>query len=382
MLITAVFSMYWFGATDSRDRIFAALGFHAIQSHSFKSSMIRVDYTSADDQVYVDFAINALNKLPKLSLLWYLEGSEQRLRSEWPSWVPILEPYGSIEPLSLSAFNHGVSYDVWDCCETDTKSALLVDVESRRLTVTAVQVTYIEAVVSLLQDNFDYAAVMETLRLCSAVPCLYNYSQRPQSRIEALWRTMIANLSEDGCCPPRQKWQIHFDGLIAGLFVMQLGKGETEGHREVTRQAWLELRSNFNKERLSDELPCLNAWENIELLLRTLEQPADEADEDARNVRDLRDRYSGFTTTYDIAGKNRQIFRCQNSMLGNGPRIARSGDQVWFLENLNVPMILRPMETENEFKIVGECYLHGCMNGELFRDGQLDAKSGKPIVII
>ena len=50
-----------------------------------------------------------------------------------------------------------------------------------------------------------------------------------------------------------------------------------------------------------------------------------------------------------------------------------SGDQVWILENGNVPFVLRPTGKRGEtFILVGECYLHGVMDGQLFEAGEPD----------
>jgi hypothetical protein len=46
----------------------------------------------------------------------------------------------------------------------------------------------------------------------------------------------------------------------------------------------------------------------------------------------------------------------------------RPGDQVWVLENGRVPFVLRPVLDEKNFELLGECYAHGVIDGQLFSD--------------
>jgi hypothetical protein len=45
------------------------------------------------------------------------------------------------------------------------------------------------------------------------------------------------------------------------------------------------------------------------------------------------------------------------------------GDQVWVLENGRVPFVLRPVADGKNFELLGECYVHGVMDGQLFSNG-------------
>jgi hypothetical protein len=47
-----------------------------------------------------------------------------------------------------------------------------------------------------------------------------------------------------------------------------------------------------------------------------------------------------------------------------GPRITRPGDQCYVLHGANVPFVLRPV-SENRFKLLGEAYVHGFMEGQI-----------------
>ena len=50
--------------------------------------------------------------------------------------------------------------------------------------------------------------------------------------------------------------------------------------------------------------------------------------------------------------------------LGLGPVYAEPGDEVWVVSGAHVPNLLRPPAAET-YTLVGECYVHGLMRGEV-----------------
>ncbi|PMD45907.1 HET-domain-containing protein [Hyaloscypha variabilis F] len=69
----------------------------------------------------------------------------------------------------------------------------------------------------------------------------------------------------------------------------------------------------------------------------------------------------------------RRLMTTNKGHVGMVPCRARKGDQVWVLLGCSIPLILRKWENKNGFQVIGECYLHGYMNGEV----QEEIKSGK-----
>lgn len=58
----------------------------------------------------------------------------------------------------------------------------------------------------------------------------------------------------------------------------------------------------------------------------------------------------------------RRLISLDTDLLGIGPAEAEVEDLVCILGGLQVPLILRAVE--DHFIIVGECYVHGIMDGE------------------
>lgn len=58
-----------------------------------------------------------------------------------------------------------------------------------------------------------------------------------------------------------------------------------------------------------------------------------------------------------------------SGLLGTAPRQARKGDLIYVLLGCSIPLVLRPVKTKiNTFELIGECYVDGYMNGEVFDD--------------
>ncbi|KAH8883498.1 hypothetical protein GQ53DRAFT_752968 [Thozetella sp. PMI_491] len=63
----------------------------------------------------------------------------------------------------------------------------------------------------------------------------------------------------------------------------------------------------------------------------------------------------------------RAMFVTDTGYMGIGPANATTGDEVYDLMGGDVPFVLRPTSGENEFGLLGDCYVHGVMDGQLWR---------------
>ncbi|KAM7183794.1 heterokaryon incompatibility protein [Rhypophila sp. PSN 637] len=64
-----------------------------------------------------------------------------------------------------------------------------------------------------------------------------------------------------------------------------------------------------------------------------------------------------------ITTRNEQVHR-----MGVGPYLAKEGDIVVVLFGAKLCVVLRRVQGEDQYKIVGDAYIHGIMNGELVKD--------------
>jgi len=62
---------------------------------------------------------------------------------------------------------------------------------------------------------------------------------------------------------------------------------------------------------------------------------------------------------------HRRMMRTDKGYLGLVPALAQTGDRIVLLKGLNVPALVR--SKGETWELVGDCYVHGMMNGEAFR---------------
>jgi Heterokaryon incompatibility protein (HET) len=86
--------------------------------------------------------------------------------------------------------------------------------------------------------------------------------------------------------------------------------------------------------------------------------------------------------------KDQTYFTTKQGYMGTGPGTVEPGDQVWILFGSNVPFVLRDISAQKRpangrrseqpekksFGKIGDCYVHGIMQGEVFRDTKARSK--------
>lgn len=66
-----------------------------------------------------------------------------------------------------------------------------------------------------------------------------------------------------------------------------------------------------------------------------------------------------------VRAMGRLLFVTERGDLGMGPTVLEAGDEVWILPGADVPLILRRSASSGEeYRLVGEAYVHGIMQGE------------------
>jgi hypothetical protein len=55
-------------------------------------------------------------------------------------------------------------------------------------------------------------------------------------------------------------------------------------------------------------------------------------------------------------------------LIGMAPCRVEKGDQICVLLGCSIPMILRKRTGREFYEVIGECYLHGYMNGEIMKE--------------
>jgi hypothetical protein len=104
--------------------------------------------------------------------------------------------------------------------------------------------------------------------------------------------------------------------------------------------------------------------------------PGEAADKD--DIAKVREGENGSAQfrSYSNVVLNQTLYRClittRDRYLGLAPLTVDEGDMIFLLRGADVPFILRKV-TEDEFQLVGQCYVHGIMNGEFLKQEQRDS---------
>lgn len=105
----------------------------------------------------------------------------------------------------------------------------------------------------------------------------------------------------------------------------------------------------------------------LEILMEDPEVPASEWNREKFH-REILDPILSFEQMSMYSLQRRLVITAKGFM-GLVSRSGEVGDEVWILRGARVPFILRRLET-GTYQLLGEVYLHGYMNGEVFtRDG-------------
>jgi hypothetical protein len=75
-----------------------------------------------------------------------------------------------------------------------------------------------------------------------------------------------------------------------------------------------------------------------------------------------------YMTSLSALLKKPQFFITRKKYIGPAPAMTQAGDLIALIGGCQAPFVLRPDHERKIFRIVGDCYLHGFMNGELLTD--------------
>jgi hypothetical protein len=83
------------------------------------------------------------------------------------------------------------------------------------------------------------------------------------------------------------------------------------------------------------------------------------------NVEWLQDYADNFAASFCLG--RRFIVSRKQGFIGLAPDEALPGDVLALIPGCEVPLLLRPLHDQS-FRFVGECYVHGIMDGEWFEE--------------
>ena len=343
---------------DKRDKIYSILG---IASRYFIntpiSHFIKPDYDILPKDLFTRITIQIIENSSPLNLdvLSYVgERPKDPDLIDLPSWVPDYTSPVTAQPFTTL----NVKYDA---ALRSSSGCPELRLSMTKLLCTGAQFQTIEEVHELTLCG-SRSRHLSFLQLCLSMSRQEN--GRPQ--IEPFWRTLIANNSLEPNEPAPSSIEASFLALVK-IFSAQCIWEATRLGMDPDIEFQL-LSSVLDQLDLSNVLDQQLKVEDVrscyELLMRSHAMNGESMEDDIAKARQPASAYISLMS-FVIPG--RRLFRTEQGCLGLGPSTAQKGDQIWLLCNGDVPFVLRPTAETPNFTLIGECYIHGFMHGEMLQ---------------
>ncbi|KAE9377551.1 hypothetical protein N431DRAFT_478780 [Stipitochalara longipes BDJ] len=184
---------------------------------------------------------------------------------------------------------------------------------------------------------------------------------RGRRRIELFWRTLIVN-THDTFDPGNAP--ILFEHNFLAWFTLKLSfKRHGLLYSEMINL--LDTMGAPDEKGILEDVDALCDWYS------SAEQGLEPSSNDGqflREVRQLQDAYTTFSTPFCHLSYGRKLFITKKGMLGMGLETVQKGDQVWLLCDGRTPFVLRGKGRPSDFTLNGACYMHDFMHGEMLDD--------------
>jgi hypothetical protein len=350
--------------SDLKDKIYSVLGMVDMFLPPGVINPITPDYSYSLKKIYTATARAFIQDLPLLSNLSYVEDAKRRTVVDLPSWVPDF----SI-PLGRVPFNRLGTYDIFNAASIEKwpKGEMVHLDETSLLQLKGIRVTEVVEMSPPLDQLDRDRYLYPFLEVCLKLPVCYQSTG--QHRLEAFWRTMIADIPEIApvIYPAPQEYGNNFHDWT--LTILQ----KYYSLLEIRRQ-YLDDHLELIKELVGAKgFQCMPE-ESVLSEIALLKRPVD------TGVRSSNGHYL-FDRAVKKTKPDRLIFRTADGHIGLGSRSMKHGDQVWLLEGARVPFVLREVNHsygQMIYQIVGEAYVHGAMHGEWIND----VFSGNPFAAV
>jgi len=365
-------------ATDAKDKIYGFLGLHELTGRGNHS--IVPDYRRSDADVFTEVAARFVAQSPTLDLLGVPRPDFPEGIVNLASWVPDWSAYEFASSLSCRSVS-GTYLFSFDAAKTATVSKHAV-VTGRTLQLSGYPFDTI-AKTGFLSDPYLRPADSGHVRMSPAASVLHSIA------LNMDWILLSGGLSSK----TYPTGEDPLDAFTRTLYLDHLGPTYTlqqaaEYYRRLyapfhaLRAPWtgegrmrVMQRAAFLQTSVLGRLVGPRAIRGVARLTEKLE-----AVMPVYGVYNLGKQPKGPRATSELVvdartrSLHRRMVRTERGYIGLGPRGAREGDRVFLVKGCRTPLVLRPRgEVEEEWELVGDCYVHGIMRGEAFEEGRCQA---------
>jgi Heterokaryon incompatibility protein (HET) len=333
-LLSILFASRDAEATDPRDKVLSLIG---MCSPMQKELLPHLDYSLSPEEIFLRAAIAEIAINRNLKILSHAGLGSSKLTG-LPSWVPDWSVPARVSVIDTPFPDHGYR------AAGDTKAEFEFAGSGRR----SLQLTgkHVDEVQSLAEEtpSFDHLSTTQKAALSPFGPQhqdvqrwalgIEELRQDCGESVEALWRTLCANKARDTY--RGELWQ--------GLQILKKSNRLVPAPSEYSRS--------------------FDAWRKVNVA------PPDSEQISFVDTEDLKE----WQTAMVSAVHNRRFSVTARGRMILAPLDVRCDDLICVLNGGDVPFVLRPID-RGTYQLVGECYVHGLMNGEAIHDHALAFKS-------
>ncbi|KAK4040403.1 hypothetical protein C8A01DRAFT_15705 [Parachaetomium inaequale] len=390
---------HWWAALSSvrrrdcfvkQDKVFATVGI--LQQALPKATPLPfpVDATATPEEVYTHAATTLLLNCPHLALLSFLEHPFYRKLANLPSWVPDLTtakfpwPLGTFDtpftacilpssappPRNITPSSElrlrGFKLDTITF-KTQYEAPMNIRLAETALQFLASLPTHYPHVTfpageaeDTMEGQFREAALVHTLTC-------HEYSNLNRGTPDETGRVSVSF----------REWLLVGLGQVYSGCLLQPGDEEYSPERVVEcEQRWTEIEraiGGLEPKVLVPDVEDLTAHGEAVAKAKRGEGPWPECVVSPQEFKDQVRRVMLY----------RCLFRTADGWMGVCSETCEVGDEVWLLEGGAVPYVLRRKseDSRRRFMFRGECYVHGAMDGELTKVGDVE-KQFQDVVIV
>lgn len=310
--------------TDPRDHIYSLLAHPLSRLPGKNASIVNPDYTKPASDVYYDFSVQMLQLPEGLRLLSAVQHGENGPPIGYPSWVPFwyLVGHRTSEDFPFStAFTMGVCHLHYYNASSGLGDSYHATTDEGALLLHGVLFDQLASVSQLKKEDFEISSK-------------HSDTSGSEGILESIYSAVTdsSSLSPYGCNQNRRD-----------AFSITLSAG------------FLSRTNGENMENLPFHQANFNAyWKARARARQSMHIEKDDAGDAMRFMVDLKEK-----------AHHRSFFISRRGYVGLGPYFAQPGDLCVVFRGGFVPFIIRPGESDGKFRLIGECYVHGIMRGEL-----------------
>ena len=340
-------------STDSRDKVYALL---SLVTNWYGREPVRPDYGLSVDQIYTQVVTKEIQGSNSLQIL---QGVPEISNTRLPSWI-MKTSSDHMRMVTGSRINASALFRASgdSLCDVQVVERLVLGVLGLSNSDTVLRVSPL--IYGDSPETSNYAMMETTLSSWRKLAGLEDMPNRPypsgDSWENAFWRAIANDAVEDSILEPKLGNEGNSDKTYRTTW-----RRLVREDRDVYEAWWLrtEAMAAFDGPD-GTLLPGRSAWNHIPEYKRIL-----------------------YDRAVQMATVQRKFFITQKGFLGIGPPTMSSGDRVVVLFGGNVPFLLREHVNSTTtgislegpdplWKLIGDCYLHGIMDGEAMDEAKGD----------